>query len=239
MYTQVFSLYHDQTFFEVFLAFLMYLSEAVKFDYPKLIAKSMCEQLSNFSTLTSFKNQAFLMYLILDKYATQFQEFLEPEQITPYDIVSIVYRAAFLRDPSRGFSQFSNDLSSQVYLFIFEANYPRVPQQFQSYLHPQTKNQIGDWFLYPEYIVIRVYGSEDQPYRLPSFLTLRIFSLEVLRLRLQSDELHFSRKKQTSTFKVLITIRPFIVKNRAVIAMIGGIMACFGFASDFACQYDP
>ena len=60
----------------------------------------MCEQLSNFNTLTSFKYQSFLIYMILDKYAAQFQEFLEPEQITPYDIVSIVHRDAFLRDPS-------------------------------------------------------------------------------------------------------------------------------------------
>ena len=50
----------------------------------------MCEQLSNFNTLTSFKYQTFLMYLILDKYVAQFQPFLEPEQITPDDIVSII-----------------------------------------------------------------------------------------------------------------------------------------------------
>ena len=56
----------------------MYFSEVVKFDYPKLMAESMCEQLSNFSTLMSFKYQSFLMYLILDKYGSQFQQFLEP-----------------------------------------------------------------------------------------------------------------------------------------------------------------
>ena len=117
----------------------MYLSEVIKFDYPKLIVESMCEKLSNFSTLTSFKYQAFLMCLILDKYVAQFQEFLEPEQITPYDIVSIVHRASFLRDPSKGFYQFSNEFSFCVYFFIYEANYSRVPQQFQNYLHPQNK----------------------------------------------------------------------------------------------------
>ena len=157
------------------------------------------------------------MYLILDKYAAQFQEFLEPKQITPYDIVSIVHRDSFLRDPSKVFSQFVNEFASRVYLFIYEANYPRVPQQFQNYLHPQTENQIGDWFLYLVYTMMRVYGSEDQPYRLPTFLTPRIFSLEVLRQRLHSNELHFSSKNQTSTFKVLITIGPFIVKNREAI----------------------
>lgn len=87
----------------------------------------MYEQLSYFDTLTSLKYQEFLMYLILGEDVAQFQEFLEPEKITPYDIVSIVHRVAFLRDPSKGFSQFSNEFSSYVYFFIYEPKYSRVP----------------------------------------------------------------------------------------------------------------
>ena len=45
MYAQIFDLYHDQTISEAFIGFLMYLSEGIKFDYPKLIAESMCEQM--------------------------------------------------------------------------------------------------------------------------------------------------------------------------------------------------
>ena len=141
----------------------------------------MCEQLSNFNTLTSFKYQYFLMYLILDKFSYHFQQFLELEKMTPYDIISIVHRASFRRDPSKGCSYFVNEFSSKVYFLIFEVNYPRVPQHFQMYLHPRIENHIGDWFLYQDYTVIRIYGSEEQPYRLPTFLTPIIFSLEVLR----------------------------------------------------------
>ena len=179
------------------------------------------------------------MYLILDKFSDHFQQFLEPEQMTPYDIISIVHRASFLRDPSKGFSYFVNEFASRVYFLIFEVNYPRVPQHFQLYLHPHTENWIGDWFMYQNYTVIRVYGSEEQPYRLLSFLTPRIFSLEVLRQRLHSDELHFSSKKQTSNFKVPITIGPFTVKNKAAIELIDDIMTCFRFIPDEAFQYDP
>ena len=125
----------------------MYLSKGIKFDYPKLSVESMCEQLSNFNTLTSFKYQYFLMYLIMDKFSYHFQQFLEPEQMNSYGIISIVHRASFLRNPSKGFSYFVNEFASRVYFLIFEVNYPRVPQHFQMYLHPQTENQIGDWFL--------------------------------------------------------------------------------------------
>lgn len=76
MYAQIFDLYHDQTISKAFHGFLMYLSEGIMFDYPKLIAESMCEPMSNFNTLTSFKYQSFLMYLILDTFSYHFQQFL-------------------------------------------------------------------------------------------------------------------------------------------------------------------
>ena len=101
--------------------------------------------------------------------------------MTPYDIISIVHRDSFLRDSSKVFSYFVNEFASRVYFLIFEVNYPRVPQHFQMYLHPQTENQIGDWFLSQDYAILRIYGFEEQPYRHPSFLKPRIFSLEVLQ----------------------------------------------------------
>lgn len=79
MYCQVFGLYLDQTIFEDFLGFLLYLLESSKFDYPKFIADNKNEQFSNLNTLTSFKYQSYLMYLILDKFSLHFQSLLEPE----------------------------------------------------------------------------------------------------------------------------------------------------------------
>ena len=217
----------------------MYLSKSVKFDYPKLIVDTVSEQLSNFNMLTSLKYKAYLIYLILDKYSIHFQSLLKLEQLTPYEVIFIIHRYSFLRDPSQGFSNFVNEFASRVYYFIYEANYPRVPQQFQNYLYPPTKDQIGDLLLFPKYTVLRVYGSEHQPYMLPSLLTPRIFSLEVLMQILHSYELHFSSKKHTSTFKVPITVGPFTVKNRVAIELIDDMMACFCFSQDFYCQYDP
>ena len=189
--------------------------------------------------MISFKYQAYLMYLILDRFSLHFETLLEPKKLTPYEVISIIHRSSFLRDPMHGFSKFVSEFSSQVYYFIYEANYPRVPQQFQNYLHPPTEDQIGDWFLFLEHTIIRVYGFEHPPYRLPTFLTPCVFSLEVLRQRMHSDELHFASKKQTSTFKVPINVRPFIVRNRESIEIIDDIKACIGFFQDFSCQYDP
>ena len=60
-----------------------------------------------------------------------------------------------------------------------------------------------------------------------------------MRKRLHSDDLHFSSKKHTSTFKVLITIGPFTIRNKETIELIDDIMAYYGFSEEPSYQYDP
>jgi hypothetical protein len=109
----------------------------------------------------------------------------------------------------------------------------------QECLHPPTEDWIGDWFLSEDYIVIRIYGFDKPPYRLPTFLTPRIFAMEIIRQRFHVDLQHFSSKKHASSIKLPITIGPFTVKSKEVINLIDDIMASFKFPIDVACQYDP
>ena len=90
----------------------MYIFESIKFDYPNLIANTMNEKLSNFNTLGAFKYQSYLMYLILNKFSLHFQNLLEPEKPTPYDVVSIIHRTSFLRNQPACFSKFINEFTS-------------------------------------------------------------------------------------------------------------------------------
>ena len=109
------------------------------------------------------------MYLILDKFSLHSQNLLEVEDPTSYDIVSIIYIASLLRNQPTGFFKFVNKFISQVYLLNHEEIFPRVCLELQACLHPSAKAHIGDWFLYKNYIVLRVYGVEVNPYRFPSF----------------------------------------------------------------------
>lgn len=87
--------------------------------------------------------------------------------------------------------------------------------------------------------MIRVYGAEKNPYKLPKFLTPRIFALEILIQRFDSDYIHFTRRNQAGTFKLPVTVGPFTVKNRNVVKIIEEIMTCFQFQEEISCQYDP
>ena len=92
---------------------------------------------------------------------------------------------------------------SQVYKLILEEEFPRICQDLEENLHPVTEQQIGDWILYKDFTMIIIYGSEKSPYKLPKFLTPRIFALEILMQRFDSNHIHFTSKNQAGTFKLL------------------------------------
>ena len=93
--------------------------------------------------------------------------------------------------------------------------------------------------MYKDFTVIRIYGVEKKPYKLPKFLAPRIFGLEILRQRFDSDYVHFTSKNQVGTFKLPMTIGPFTVKNKNDVKMFEEIMVFFQFQEDISCQYDP
>ena len=135
------------------------------------------------------------MYMILERYSLSFQSMMDVEDPTPYQITSVVHKSPFMRNVAENFSLFVNTFSTKVCTLLFEVTCPRVTSTLQECLHPPIEDWIGDWFLSENYIVIRVYGFDRPPYRLPTFLTPKIFAMEVIRQRFHADLQHFSGRK--------------------------------------------
>lgn len=136
------------------------------------------------------------MYLILNKFSLSFENLLDPQDHVPYGIPSIIHKNAFVRNQLFGFLHFVDKFISQVNLLIHEEQFSRVCQELQECLHVAIETYVGDWILYKDYTIIRVYGSEISPYKLPTFLTPIIFVLEILRKIFNSDYIHFSKQNQ-------------------------------------------
>ena len=68
---------------------------------------------------------------------------------------------------------FINNIMSKVYHMIFNARFPRVPEEMKTKLQLFLDIKTGDWFLYKYHTVIRVYGFIEAPYLLPASLTPR------------------------------------------------------------------
>ena len=87
----------------------------------------------------------------------------------------------------KSFVQFTNKIMSRLYQWIFDQELLRVTDIMRTNLEIGSKI-IGYWFLYAEYIEIRLYGFTRNPFPLLSFLTDRIFSLEFSKQRIHTEK---------------------------------------------------
>ena len=96
------------------------------------------------------------------------------------------------------YCKFMNQLMAEIYNLFFQERLPRVFPKMRKMLQLSHRNMIGDWFLIEFGTIIRLYGFVHQPYILSDFLTARVFSLELIRQRLNVEEEHFLSSRKSS-----------------------------------------
>lgn len=69
------------------------------------------------------------------------------------------------RNSSMTFFNFTDKIMAYVYRLIFGTTFPRITEEMKACLH-NSNELVGDWFLYKECIVLRIYGFEEEPYKL-------------------------------------------------------------------------
>ena len=97
--------------------------------------------------------------------------------------------------------EFENSIMSEIYKMLFDEVLPRVLEEMKSMMQSSPEDRVGDWFLYKDFTVLRIYGFTGEPYRLPAFITSRIFALEYMRQRVHAEEEHFGASKKSSNIK--------------------------------------
>ena len=104
----------------------------------------------------------------------------------------------------------------------------------------QNANEpVGYWFLYKEHIVLRIYRFTEEPYKLLTFLTKRIFVLEFLRQRLHVESKIFPKHKKYFNIKFKYTIEPFVVDSTSALQIDQDILKSMKFELDRKVNYDP
>ena len=98
---------------------------------------------------------------------------------------------------------------------------------------------MGYLFLLEERIIIRVYGFFHEPYILPTFLTPRIFDLELIRLKLIVENDHFINFRKAYEIKFPLKNGPFIIKNKAALPVVEGLLQKMNFKKDILVNYEP
>ena len=91
---------------------------------------------------------------------------------------------------------------------------PRLAAEMQRILHLSKGYNIGDWYYYQNHTVIRIYGCELAPYRLPKYFPMRLFSLEYYRKFNSADLTHFYGARKKAQLKIRHQLGPFIFNKR-------------------------
>jgi len=135
--------------------------------------------------------------------------------------------------------EFVNTIMAEVYKMIYNDVLPRVLEDMRVMLQSSLEDRTWDWFLHKEFTVIRVYGFTGEPYRLPAFLTPRVFALEFIRQRLCAEEEHFRAFKKYFDVKFPLKVGPFIFKNKSALLVVEKLLEVMDFQKEEKMNYDP
>lgn len=142
------------------------------------------------------------------------------------------------RNATISFFTFASSVMPVLPKLIFGSFMPRVSEDLKLLLQNPVET-MGDWFCFENYTMIRVYGYEGEPFRLPKFTSRRLFALEYLRQRLNVENDNFLKNKKASTIKLNFTLEPFVVKSISAILVIDHILRSMSFEHDKSLRYDP
>ena len=135
--------------------------------------------------------------------------------------------------------EFVNFIMYEMHKLLFNEVLPRVLEEMKLLLQSSSEDRIGDWFLYKDFTILRVYGFTGEPYKLPIFLTPRTFALEFVRKILCAEEEHFGAFKKSSNIKFPFKVGPFIFKNKSALMIVEKLLEIMDFQKEQRINYDP
>jgi len=138
-----------------------------------------------------------------------------------------------------GFKICIDKFMATTYTLIHNEHPPRIFSKCIIFLQCNPKLKYGDWYIFEDYTILRIYGLELKPYKLPIFLTPRVFSFEYIRQRIYSSYIHFASINKKYSLMSLAKVFSYIVKTRATFDIVEKMMKYFHFEEDTFWQYDP
>jgi hypothetical protein len=188
--------YSDPWVDETILGFLSIFSTDEKpttqFDFSTFLANNIHEQFMNFGIECMSRYSSILAYMFVFYQADKFNFSMQkmdadgrPQPVTAW--TSLLKR----KSTEYRFKAFIDIFYHRVVIILSGRPEPRINDEFQRILHLSDNAKTGDWYLYQNHTEIRVFGCELAPYKLPKYVSVRIFALEYIRHIMNSYDIHF------------------------------------------------
>ena len=99
--------------------------------------------------------------------------------------------------------------------------------------------RVGNCFFLKEHTIIKVYGFFHEPYIFPTLLTPKIFSMEFIKHKLIVENEHFINFRKDYEIKLPLKVGPFVIKNKASLLVIEGLLQNMNLMKSTKINYDP
>lgn len=112
------------------------------------------------------------------------------------------------------YCEFIDQFVYPVSCLLMKSPPPRISYEMQKILQLSKSYKLGDWYLYQDHTVIRIYGCELCPYRLPRYVQMRLFALQYYMQLMNSNLTHFHSTKNKARLKFKDYLGPFIMNKK-------------------------
>jgi len=212
------------------------------YDYATYISDKIHEQFLHLSRERVFRYTSYIYHLILYYQHEKFSFEIKRTDAAG-NPRSVVYWSSVFH--VRAYSPYTYTEFIDLFIhpalsLLLTAPPPRLSDEMQRILQLSSAYSIGDWYFYQHHTVIRIYGCELRPYKLPRFVPMRLFALEYFRQFGNADQVHFAGKGKRAQLKVRNQLGHFILNRREGWKEADRMLEGLGLKQSFLWKpYDP
>jgi len=187
----------------------------VKYDYATFIANKIHDQFLNLDREGIFKYTSFIYHLLLyyqpDSFPFPIRKLDSKGNRRSVILWSLIFHNC---DSSYTYSEFIDLFVHPASTLLIGAPPPRITGDMNKILQLSKQYRIGDWYLYQNHTEIKMYGCEIFPFKLPRYVTMRLFALEYFRQIIYEDLTHFCNVKKKAQLRIKNQLGPYVIISR-------------------------
>lgn len=206
----------DETILVLLSAYSPGQPPAVKYNYAKFISNKIHDQLVKLDREGVFKYSSYIyqlfMYYQLDCFQCPIKRLDSKGERRSVIFWTSIFHV--VRNSPYSYCEFIDLFFYPDSCLLKRTPPARLSYDMQKILQLSKNYKIGDWYFYQNHIVIRIYGCELCPYRLPRYVPMRLFALEYYRKLTNSDLTHFHSAKKKARLKFKDQLGPFVMNKK-------------------------
>ena len=206
----------DETVLVLLSLFVPGRTPAVQYDYATFVADKIHEKFMNLERERVFKYASYIYHLLLYNQPDSFPVFLKKLDAKGRRR-SVVFWSSVCHHVYYSPYTYCEFIDLFIYpdsFLLVSSPLPRLTDEMQKILQLSKSYSIGDWYFYQDHTVIKIYGCELAPYRLPKYVPMRLFSLEYFWQFGNVDMIHFYGRSKKAQLKIRHQLGPFIFNKR-------------------------